>query len=419
MYFFRSFILAVVPLLTTALPLAEPPTSRGIAIPIAKRTNSPVGLSEYAAQAQNSIDKIKRGIATYQRNTGMVHPLAGSFKPSARKRDTGAVPLTNDYDELWYGTIYVGTPPKPFTVDFDTGSSDLFLPSSNCGTTCSGHATYNPDDSSTSQDLGKQFTLTYGDGSSVSGTEYTDRVEIAGLTADSQTLGAADQYSTGFNIDNFPPDGLMGMGFQSISDYNASPPFQSLISEGAVSDPVFGFKLSDSGAELFLGGVNNALYTGDFAWLTLTNEGYWQAYFDEIKVNGLTVVASKVPAIYDTGTTLIIGDPDGIEELYATILGAVPDVVDSGIGGILLYTIPCTFNTPIIVVVGGKEVEIPPKIFNLGPVSSGSSTCVGGAAAYDGILLTEPFWIMGDIFLRSVYTAFDVGNGRIGFADLA
>jgi hypothetical protein len=49
-------------------------------------------------------------------------------------------------------------------------------------------------------------------------------------------------------------------------------------------------------------------------------------------------VASKVPAIYDTGTTLIIGDPDGIEELYATILGAVPDVVDSGIGGILLYT---------------------------------------------------------------------------------
>jgi Eukaryotic aspartyl protease len=28
------------------------------------------------------------------------------------------------------------------------------------------------------------------------------------------------------------------------------------------------------------------------------------------------------------------------------------------------------------------------------------------------------FWILGDNVLRNVYTAWDVGNGRIGFADL-
>jgi hypothetical protein len=29
------------------------------------------------------------------------------------------------------------------------------------------------------------------------------------------------------------------------------------------------------------------------------------------------------------------------------------------------------------------------------------------------------FWILGDVFLRNVYSAWDVGNGRIGFATLA
>jgi cathepsin D len=85
-------------------------------------------------------------------------------------------------------------------------------------------------------------------------------------------LGAATEYSSGFASDQFPADGLMGMAFQSISDYNAPPLFQTLISEGAVTSPVFGFKFATSGSELFLGGTDSALYTGDFTWVPLTNE---------------------------------------------------------------------------------------------------------------------------------------------------
>jgi cathepsin D len=91
--------------------------------------------------------------------------------------------------------------------------------------------------------------------------------------AESQTLGAANTYD-GFQRDRFPPDGLMGMAFPSISVFNASSPFQTIFSQNDAISPIFGFKLasSDSDSELFLGGVNTSLYKGDFTWVNLTNE---------------------------------------------------------------------------------------------------------------------------------------------------
>ena len=138
-------------------------------------------------------------MGAYEWNTGKQHLLAGGIKTS-NKRATSSVPLTDYNDDLWYGTIFIGTPPKAFTgmillspvqnrpsdpvshtVDFDTGSSDLFIPSTNCNSSCSGHEKYNTSASSTSHDLKKSFTLTYGDGSNVSGEQYTDVVTISGL----------------------------------------------------------------------------------------------------------------------------------------------------------------------------------------------------------------------------------------------
>jgi cathepsin D len=87
-----------------------------------------------------------------------------------------------------------------------------------------------------------------------------------------QTIGAATHYSTEFQASHFPADGLMGMGFQSISDYNAPPPVQNLISEHVLTSPMFGFKLAFSGSELFLGGVNPAYDIAKFTWVPVTKE---------------------------------------------------------------------------------------------------------------------------------------------------
>ena len=64
----------------------------------------------------------------------------------------------------------------------------------------------------------------------------------------------------------------MGMAFELLSVYGASPPFQTLISEGLLSSPVFGFKRASSGSELFLGGVNPDYKGKDFTWVPLSFE---------------------------------------------------------------------------------------------------------------------------------------------------
>ena len=69
--------------------------------------------------------KIARGFANYEKNTGKVHPNCRNTTAS-NKRSTGVVPLTNDDNALWQGTISVGTPAVDFAgklLPFNTQSS--------------------------------------------------------------------------------------------------------------------------------------------------------------------------------------------------------------------------------------------------------------------------------------------------------
>ena len=88
-------------------------------------------------------------------------------------------PLTDYLDDLeWAGPISIGTPGKKFLIDFDTGSSDLWMPSSSCSSsTCRSKTRYSSSKSSTSSKKSGSFSIQYGDGSTVSGPVYTDKGE--------------------------------------------------------------------------------------------------------------------------------------------------------------------------------------------------------------------------------------------------
>jgi cathepsin D len=204
----------------------------------------------------------------------------------------------------------------------------------------------------------------------------------------------------------------MGMGFQSIAEFNAMPVFQTLVANGQTTDPVFAFKLAASGSELFLGGTNSALFSGSFTKVPVTQEGFWQVDMDGAQVDGTSVMPG-VSSIIDTGTTLIVGDSNNVAALYQA-MGGTDASSTMGPG---FFTIPCSSIPTVSLVYGGKSFAISPATFNLGPVSPGSSQCVGGITSDD--TNASAFWIVGDIFLANVYTAFDIGNSQVGFADLA
>ncbi len=92
------------------------------------------------------------------------------------------------------------------------------------------------------------------------------------IQATNQVLGAATQYSIGLSNDTFPPDGLLGMAFESLSEYNAPPVFENLIQERQTDEPRFAFWLSTDAdeSELYIGGVNTARYDGDFTYAPVT-----------------------------------------------------------------------------------------------------------------------------------------------------
>ena len=145
--------------------------------------------------------KYHHSFQTNEQNIGAHYPSGPEVKRS--KNSIGSNPLTH-YDHFyWYGPMSIGTPPKTFmgelsllccnlysfeligqfTVDFDTGSSDLILFSSNCGSPCKGRTLYNTSESSTAVDLMVPFFTSYGtDPDPAFGMLYQDTVTVANYT---------------------------------------------------------------------------------------------------------------------------------------------------------------------------------------------------------------------------------------------
>ncbi|KAG8979730.1 Type I transmembrane sorting receptor, partial [Tulasnella sp. 427] len=186
-----------------------------------------------------------------------------------KRQSSGADSLDDQSDAVYYGALSVGTPAQQTTIDFDTGSADLLIPTENCSG-C-GSPLFNTGQSSTFQASSQPFEIQYGDGSTAAGTLASDTVTVSGLTVQNQVFAAVTQESGSFSSGGVFA-GLMGMGFPALAKSQANPFFFNLVQANSLSSNLFSFYLArgdNTGSELCIGCVNSAKYTGNVNYYPL------------------------------------------------------------------------------------------------------------------------------------------------------
>jgi saccharopepsin len=340
-----------------------------------------------------------------QKYSGAQHPF-GYNEPSIEPNKDHTVPITNYLNAQYFSDIKVGTPPQEFKVILDTGSSNLWVPSSKCTSiACYLHNKYESSSSSTYKKNGSSFEIQYGSGS-MKGFVSQDTLQIGDLTIKNQDFAeATEEPGLAFAFGKF--DGILGMGYDTISVNKIVPPFYQLIDQKLIDDAVFAFYLSKDGegSEVVFGGSDKDHYTGKITNIPIRRKAYWEVDLDAITVDGESASYDDAGIILDTGTSLIALETDLAEMLNKQIGGK------KGYSG--TYTIECNTRDSlpdITFTLAGHNFTIDAYDYT---IESGGS-CI---SAFMGMNLPANLaGILGDAFLRPWYSIYDLGKNQVGIA---
>ena len=324
--------------------------------------------------------------------------------------------------------VSIGTPPQTVLLDFDSGSSDLWMfstelpQSTQTALRSANHSIFNPSASSTFKTMpGSTWRITYGDGSSASGNVGTDTLRLGGINVENQAIELANTASQAFL--QGAGDGLLGLAMPSINTVQPRPvatPVKNMITQKDIpaSAELFTAKLGswrdadepDKGESFYTFGYIDqdtlqaaGVSEREIFYTPLVNQserGFWEFASTTATINGKKFQREAQQsggnsAIADTGTTLALVDDPLCKAIYDAIPGSNYDSSQQG------YTIPSNVkesDLPLIqFAVGSKLFTVQKEDLLFAEVSSG--------VTYGGIQSrgSQTFDILGDTFLKSVY----------------
>ncbi|KAI1164923.1 secreted aspartic proteinase precursor [Nemania serpens] len=330
------------------------------------------------------------------------------------KRSEGSTPTyPEEYDSEWLTPVQIGTPAQTLNLDFDTGSSDLWVFSTDTSSRyVDGQTEYSPSKSSTSKKLSNgKWSISYGDGSSSSGVVYTDVVKIGGISVASQAVESAQTVSSSFT-DESNLDGLLGLAFSSLNTVTPTQQktwFDNV--KSSLDSPLFAvdFKVGGVPGTYDFGYIDSSKYTGSIAYTTVsTRQGFWEFTSTGYAVGSGAFKTSSIDGIADTGTTLLYLPSTIVSAYWAQVSGAKNNNAAGG------YVFPCSATLPNFTFgIGSARIVIPGSYINYAPYSG--TTCFGGIQSSSGIGIN----IFGDVALKAAYVVFDSTGPRLGWASKA
>ncbi|XP_062859669.1 pepsin A-like [Trichomycterus rosablanca] len=342
----------------------------------------------------------EKGLWEKYRNAYPYNPLAKFSQSYA----VGYESMTNDADLSYYGVISIGNPPQSFQVIFDSGSSNLWIPSVYCSSdACNNHARFNPQKSSTFQATNTPLAIQYGTGSMTGFLGY-DTVSVGGINVPHQIFGLS-QTEAPF-MAHMKADGILGLAYPQLAEDHAQPVFDNMVQQGLVQQDYFSVYLSSNaqtGSEIIFGGYKTNHFTGNLVWIPLSSETYWQITMDSVTINGQVVACNGgCQAIVDTGTSLIAGPVSDINSINYYV-GATVSNGDALVNCNNIGKMPqVTFN------IGGHSFSLDASAYVSQSYYYGCRTGFSPSG--------QSLWILGDVFIRQYYTIFNRANNSVGLA---
>jgi hypothetical protein len=191
---------------------------------------------------------------------------------------------------------------------------------------------------------------------------------------------------------------------------------QNLWSNSVIKQNMFGvqlIKFSDSytghdGGKWTFGGYDSSIIRGTLATAALVRQAWWEINIPTIKIGSRKSFTPSSTVIVDTGTTLILLSKSDCDNIYSALPGG--QLSSSG-----YYTLWC--NATSATYTGRRNVY-----FNIGGSYFGvpaadllweqldNVNCYGAIQSWGS---GSGISILGDVFLKNVYTVFDVGNSAV------
>jgi saccharopepsin len=244
----------------------------------------------------------------------------------------------------------------------------------------------------------------------LSGYVSEDTVTIGDLTIKNQLFAeATSEPGLAFAFGRF--DGILGLGYDTISVNKIPPPFYQMLDQGLLDEPVFGFYLSDTNSgddsEAIFGGINEDHYTGKMTKIPLRRKAYWEVDLDAITFGDATAEIDNTGVILDTGTSLI-ALPSTLAELLNKEIGAKKSFNGQ-------YTVECDKRDKL----PDLTFMLTGHNFTIGPydyILEVQGSCISSFMGMDFPEPAGPLAILGDAFLRRWYSVYDLGSNSVGLA---